>query len=96
MLHPNPAVAGSSLDLDVSVLPEAGTPGVLDQPVVLAALVAVPDHGHLVVEDPDAVRVTHSVAAAGVVEDSATVVTEVGGLNTEIGTQIEDLTIGLT
>ena len=95
MLHPNPAVAGSSLDLDVAVLPEPGAPGVLDQPIVLPALVAVPDHGHLVVEDPDAVRVTYRVAAAGVVKDSAAIVTEVGSLNTENGTQNEILQLDL-
>ena len=39
MLHPNAAVPGASLDLDVAVLPEASPPAVLDQPVVHSPLV---------------------------------------------------------
>ena len=39
MLHPNAAVPGASLDLDVAVLPEASPPAVLHQPVVHSPLV---------------------------------------------------------
>ena len=80
MLHSNAAVSSSSLDLDISLLPEASSPGVLHQPVVDSALVAVAHHGHLVVRSPDTVRVGDGLAAPVVVEDSTTVVSEVGGL----------------
>ena len=83
MLHANPTVSGPSLDLDVPVLPEASPPGVLHQPVVHTPLVAVAHHGHLVVQSPDTVRVRDGLAAPGVVEDSAPVVSEVGGLDRE-------------
>ena len=77
VLHPNAAVPRPSLDPDVAALPEACPPGVLDQPVVLAALAAVAHHAHLVVESPDAVGVAHGLTTTGVVVDSTAVVTEV-------------------
>ena len=80
MLHSNTTVSSSSLDLDVAALPKAHPPGVLHQPVVQASLVAVADHGHLVVQSPDTVGVGDGLAAPVVVEDSAAVVSEVGGL----------------
>ena len=80
MLHANPTVSSPSLDLDVPILPEASPPGVLHQPVVHTPLVAVAHHGHLVVQSPDAVGVGDGLAAPVVVEDSTTVVSEVGDL----------------
>ena len=80
MLHSNTTVSSSSLDLDVATLPEASPPAVLHQPVVQASLVAVADHGHLVVQSPDTVGVGDGLTAPTVVEDSTAVVSEVGGL----------------
>ena len=82
MLHSNATVSSSSLDLDVAVLPEASSPGVLHQPVVDPSLVAVAHHGHLVVQSPDTVRVRDGLATPVVVEDATAVVSEVGGLET--------------
>merc|ERR1719329_879873 len=60
---------GSSRDLDVAVVTPVGSPGVSDQSVVLAVLVAVADGGDGMV---------NRLAASGGVDDTAGVMLEDG------------------